>query len=124
MVKTSSFSAKVGIRHPAFTDADGVGISTEKLDVVRTITVDSAIGIGDLRSQISAELSGKNIESDFKRSKLYYAAATKNFKMQAVVDTGDLVNVLKKGTNGKMVHMTIGAQPFDFDPDEEPSNTQ
>lgn len=118
------FSSRVGIRRPAYTDTDGEGVSTEKVDLVRVITVNSDISIGDLRGQISAELSSKGIDSDSKRSKVYYATSTKNLKLQSVVDSCDLVNVLRKGTNDKIVHMTIGAQGAEYDPDEPPSNTQ
>eukprot|EP01032_Pedospumella_encystans_P034819 gene34819-39365_t len=118
--KELSFTATVGIRKPAFKEsAESDVVKTLSTDTIKNITVSSSITIGDLRSQISAELKQKNIDSDFAKGRLYYAQAVKNLKVSAVKDQAELLTALRKGTNGGIVNMTIAAASPEAEPDEE-----
>ena len=123
--KDAVFNSAVGIRRPAYREAaDEEVVKTISVETVKNITVESTISINDLRSRIAAELKRKDIDSDYKKGKVYFAQAVKNLKVMAVKDENELLNILRKGTNGSTVHMTIAAAPSVTVEDEEYSNTQ
>ena len=112
----ASFDVSVGVRGVVFCDMDGNRYKTGSCDTVKNMTVRSDISVKDLRKRITEILDANSIPCDHTLGKLFYAPTSNSKAMKYVKDKLELEVALAKGkVKSKIVHMSVGARPDDFD---------